>query len=197
MNNNPRTIDLIDRTRPFDDDSSPGIAGHGFFHTGTHKWGLGTDQRHGLTLHIRAHQGAVGVIVFKERYQRRRNRHQLFWRHINEVNFIGRHHQHVTGLPASDEIVLKLTGFVEHLIGLGDGIVAFIHGGQINNISGHLTFIYFPVWAFDKAVLVDPGVGCQTVDQANVRPFRCFNGTNSAIVGRMHVTHFKTGALTG
>src|SRR3712207_8989323 len=29
------------------------------------------DQRHGLALHVRAHQGAVGVVVLEERDQRR------------------------------------------------------------------------------------------------------------------------------
>ena len=39
--------------------------------------GLGYDQRHGLLLHVGAHQGPVGVVVLDEGDQRRRDRHDL------------------------------------------------------------------------------------------------------------------------
>jgi hypothetical protein len=38
------------------------------------------DQRHRLTLHVRAHQGAVRVVVLEERDQRRRDADDLLRR---------------------------------------------------------------------------------------------------------------------
>ena len=54
-----------------------GIARDAVFETGGHKRRFGDEQRHGLALHVRTHQRAVRVVVFQERNQRRRHRHQL------------------------------------------------------------------------------------------------------------------------
>ncbi len=43
-------------------------------------------QRHGLLLHVGAHQGAVGVVVLEERDQRRADRDDLLGRHVHEVD---------------------------------------------------------------------------------------------------------------
>ena len=43
-----------------------GVAGHLGFQAGTHQGTLGTQQRHSLTLHVGAHQCAVGVVVLQE-----------------------------------------------------------------------------------------------------------------------------------
>jgi len=47
-----------------------GIGGARAFHAGAYQREFGQQKRHGLTLHVAAHQGAVGVVVFKERNQR-------------------------------------------------------------------------------------------------------------------------------
>ena len=66
-------------------DGGAGIPGHHFFHAGADQRRFGAQQRHGLTLHVRAHQGAVGVVIFQERHQRRGDRHQLLGRNVDEV----------------------------------------------------------------------------------------------------------------
>ena len=43
-------------------------------------------QRHGLALHVRSHQRAVRVVVLEERNQRRRDRHELLRRHVDELH---------------------------------------------------------------------------------------------------------------
>ena len=48
------------------------------------------EQRHRLALHVRTHQGAVGVVVLQERDQRRRDRHDLLGRHVHVVHAVGR-----------------------------------------------------------------------------------------------------------
>jgi hypothetical protein len=47
---------------------------------------LGLQQRHRLTLHVRAHQRAVGVVVLEERDQRGGDRDQLLRRHVDQVH---------------------------------------------------------------------------------------------------------------
>ena len=47
-----------------------GVARHLGFQAGAHQRTLGAQQRHRLALHVRAHQGAVGVVVLEEGDQR-------------------------------------------------------------------------------------------------------------------------------
>ena len=50
----------------------------------------GRSKRHCLALHVRAHQGAVGVVVLQERDQRRRDRDDLLGRHVHVLDAIRR-----------------------------------------------------------------------------------------------------------
>ena len=43
-----------------------GVAGDLSFQAGSHQGTLGTQQRHGLALHVGSHQSAVGVVVLQE-----------------------------------------------------------------------------------------------------------------------------------
>jgi hypothetical protein len=54
-----------------------GVDGGAELHAGADERRLGGQQRHGLALHVRAHQGAVGVVVLEERDQRRGDRDDL------------------------------------------------------------------------------------------------------------------------
>src|SRR3546814_589618 len=51
--------------------------------------------------------------------------------------------------------------------------------------------------ALDEAVLVDPGIGRERVDQADVRAFRRLDRADAAVVRRVHVAHLEAGALAG
>jgi hypothetical protein len=80
-----RRVDLVDDARTAGADRSAGVAGHdGLFHAGADERRFGAHQRHGLTLHVRAHQRAVGVIVFEERDQRCGDRNELLRRHVHQ-----------------------------------------------------------------------------------------------------------------
>ena len=59
-------------------------------HAGADQRRLGLQQRHGLALHVRAHQRAVGVVVLEERDQRRRHRPDLRRRDVHQVDLLGR-----------------------------------------------------------------------------------------------------------
>jgi hypothetical protein len=55
------------------------------FDTGTDTGSFGLDTRHGLTLHVRSHQGAVGIIVFQKWNQRCRDRNNLLWGNFDKL----------------------------------------------------------------------------------------------------------------
>ena len=61
---------------------------------------LRLQERHGLPLHVGAHERAVGVVVLEERDEGGRHRHQLLGRHVHEVDLFGRHHPEVAALAA-------------------------------------------------------------------------------------------------
>ncbi len=84
--NDPLRINLVDDPCPLGHDGRAGIPCHDFFDPGADQRRLGPQQRNRLTLHVRSHQGAVRIVIFKERDQRCRNRHQLFGRNVNKIN---------------------------------------------------------------------------------------------------------------
>jgi hypothetical protein len=49
---------------------------------------VGRQQRHGLTLHVGAHERAVGVVVLEERDERRGDRDDLLRRHVHVVDLV-------------------------------------------------------------------------------------------------------------
>ena len=59
----PARVDVGHGTRFGREQDGARVAGDALFDPGTDKRRVGADQRHGLRLHIRAHQGAVGVVV--------------------------------------------------------------------------------------------------------------------------------------
>ena len=69
-----------------------GVAGGPGLDPGADERRLGPDQRHGLLLHVGAHQGPVGVVVLDEGDERGRDRHDLLGRHVHQVH-LGRWHE--------------------------------------------------------------------------------------------------------
>ena len=66
-------------------------------HTSSDIRRFGAYQRHSLALHVGTHQGAVGIVVLKERNQSRRHRHDLLRRYVNELHLIRWNHLDVGG----------------------------------------------------------------------------------------------------
>ena len=79
-------VDLFDNTGTAGHHDSAGIHRHHGFHTGADQRRVRLDQRHGLLLHVRTHEGAIGVIVLEERNQRRGHRDHLLGRNVHQVH---------------------------------------------------------------------------------------------------------------
>src|SRR5690606_34894806 len=69
LHHNTGSVDRIDHTTPLGHHAHTGVGRNGTLHTGTHQRLLRLQRRDGLTLHVGTHQGAVGVVVLKERNQ--------------------------------------------------------------------------------------------------------------------------------
>ena len=112
---------------------SAGISRDPLLQTSGDQWRFRHQQRHGLALHVRPHQRAVGVVMFQERNQARGNRDQLLGRNIhvihprrfdvNEVAFAA------AGNVVNQEIALVVNG----RIGLGDDVGFLAVGGEVLN----------------------------------------------------------------
>ncbi|CAI8389569.1 MAG: Uncharacterised protein [Rhodospirillaceae bacterium] len=190
-------VDLVDHARALGNHGCAGIAGNGGFHAGADERRLGADQRNGLPHHVRAHQGAVGVVVLQERHQRRGDGDQLLGRYVDQVDVGGQgHHEFAVG-PRGDEVFGQLALGVDRGVGLSDGEALLLHGREVDDLVGDLTLLNLAVRGFNEAVLVDAGVSGQRVDQADVRAFRCLDRANPAVVGRVHVADFEARTLTG
>ena len=83
-------VDALDDAVALGDDGDARVARHDALHAGADQRRLGAQQRHRLALHVRAHEGAVGVVVLEERDQRRRDRDQLVRRDVHELDLLGR-----------------------------------------------------------------------------------------------------------
>ena len=72
-------------------------------------------------------------------------------------------------------------------------------GGHIDNLVGDVEglLVHRPVGRLNKAVLIDPGIGGEIRDQADVGTFRGLDGAHAAVVGVVYVTHLESGTVTG
>ena len=175
--------------------AAPEVARHHLLHAGADQRRLGLDEGHGLALHVGAHQRAVGVVVLEERDQRRGDRHELLGRHVDVVDLVGRHEQHVAREAAGDEIAGELALGVDLGVGLGDVVARLLHGREVGHLVGHLALVDLAVGALDEAVLVDAREGGERVDEADVGTFRRLDRADAAVVRGVHVAHLEARAL--
>ncbi len=92
-------VDRIHDAVALGQDHGAGVASRHAFHARAHQRSLCHQQRHGLPLHVGAHQRAVGVVMFEERHQRRGHRNKLLRRDVDVVHFSAVHQDEVA-LPA-------------------------------------------------------------------------------------------------
>ena len=85
-------------------DEAARVLGGAILHAGADDRRLRTEQRHGLTLHVRAHERAVCVVVLEERNERRRDRDDLLRRNVHELHARGRLFDVLFGVTADDRL---------------------------------------------------------------------------------------------
>ena len=192
-----------------------GIGRDTMLHAGTHERSLRAKQRHGLTLHVRAHESAVGVVMLEEGNERGGDRVHLargyvHVLHVLDGHFLGIAKDAIGVLGAADDALGsdKLAGLlvngteharlgIEGLVCLGDGVVLLLVRGQIVDIVGDLSIDDAAIRRLDEAEVIDTGVGRQRADESDVRAFRRLDGAHAAVVRGVNVANLEAGALAG
>ena len=102
------------------------------------------------------------------------------------------------GAAADQDAVLgEAAVVVQDRGGLGDDVLLLLVGGEVDDLVGHPAVDHLAVGGLDEAVLVDPGVGGQVADQADVRALGGLDRAHPAVVGGVDVTDLEAGPLTG
>ena len=113
-------------------DHVAGVDGRVALHTGSDQRALAEQQRHGLTLHVRTHEGAVRVVVLEERDERGRDRHHLARRDIHVADLLGVEQVDLSALLAGEDAGLGEAGVGgERRVGLGDDELVLLAGGEV------------------------------------------------------------------
>src|SRR5690606_34150207 len=178
-------------------DADTGVTGDVALHAGTYQRLVGAQGRYSLTLHVRTHECTVGVVVLEERNQRGGNRDDLLRRNVHQGDVFRRLDGEFVEVTNCYQLIDQLAAVVQGSRGLSDDVISLFNGRQEHNLVGDLAFLDHTVRAFQEAVLVGAGVGRQGVDQTDVRTFRGLDRAHAAVVGRVYVTDFEAGALTG
>ena len=152
-----------------------GVACHETLHAGTDQRLVGAQGRHGLTLHVRTHQGAVSIVVLEERNQRGGHGDDLTRRHVHQRHLLGTHEGRLATVTHLHQVIAQLARLIHGGRGLRDNEIALLDRGEMHHLIGHLAVDDFTIRRFQEAVAVGVAVRRQRVDQADVRAFRRFD----------------------
>ncbi len=175
-----------------------GVGGAAVLHAGADERGLRLNQRHRLTHHVRAHEGAVGVVVLQEGDHGGRDRHHLARRDVHVVHV---RRLDVVDLAAAladqDAVLGEAQLVVERGVGLRDDEAVLLVGGDVVDLVGDLAVDDLAVRRLDEAERVDAAVRGERTDQTDVRAFGGLDRAHASVVGRVHVSDLEAGPLTG
>src|SRR5450759_2269395 len=166
-------------------------------HAGPHDRRLAADERHRLALHVRAHQGAVGVVVLEERDQRGCDRDHLPGGDVHVVDRLGSHVLDLATLGPDQHAVLgEGTVRLERSVRLRDDVAVLVVGGEVVDVVRDPALEDLAVRGLDESERVDPTVGRERTDQADVRAFRRLDRAHPAVVRGVDVTDLHAGPVT-
>ena len=100
-------------------------------------------------------------------------------------------------MPGVYTLIDKTPLIVHRLISLRNNIFIFFISHKIINLVQNLTILYLAIRSFNKAIFINTGINSQRANQTNVRAFRRFNRTHTAVMAVVYVAHLKTGTVTG
>src|SRR5262249_55919228 len=98
-----------------------------------------------------------------------------------------------------DALLLRLSARADQFVGLDDVadlVLRMAAGIGHDDVVHHPTVLHFAVRRLDEAEVVDPRVGRERGDKADVRTFRRLNRANAPVVRWMDVADLEPRALT-
>src|SRR6185312_14201419 len=176
-------------------DDRAGIARDLLFQSGTAHRRTRIEQRNCLTLHVRAHQRAVGIVVLEERNERRCDRDELLGRDVHVIDTVGRREWHVATLTAQHQLIHERTVRIERRICLRDDRTFLTVGVEPRDFSGNLLVLHHEVRCLDEAEIVHASKRRERRDESDVRTFRRLDRAHAAVLRVVHVAHFEACAL--
>ena len=190
--------DLGDDTGLVGHEDVAGVDGGAPLHARAHQRGVGADERHGLALHVGAHEGAVGVVVLEEGDEGGTHRHHLARRDVHEVHLRGGHEGRLAAGDAAQDVVLgEVAVLGEGDVGLGDDVAVLVVGRQVVGLVGDPAVDDDAVGGLDEAEGVDAPEGRQRADEADVGALGGLDGAHAPVVRGVDVADLHGGALTG
>ena len=118
------------------DDADAGVAREPVLHARADERRVGADERHGLALHVGAHERAVGVVVLEEGHERGGDRHHLVRRDVHELDHLGRDDLEVAVERARDERLRNLPFSSMLHGGLGDVLALLLERREPDHLVG-------------------------------------------------------------
>ena len=122
----------LDHTGGLGGDHVTGVDRGAVLHAGADQGRVALDQRHGLALHVGAHQRTVGVVVLEERDQGGRDRHHLARRDVHVVDLVTRGVDGLTATGADQHVVVdEGPVLAQQCVGLRDDLRVLLVGGEV------------------------------------------------------------------
>ena len=223
------------------------VARGALLHAGPDDRRFRLEERDRLALHVRTHQGAVGVVVLEERDERGGDGDDLLGRDVHVFDLAGARLRERVPVARRDALGGEVALVVERRVGLRDDVLLFLvgrhvvdlvgddrpdregvgllllqlgDGGRVDRLAGlehdlaalgdqvraRLVLgevrlvpadgpLDLAVRGLDEAVAVDPAVGRERPDQADVRTFRGLDRADPAVVAVVDVADVEAGAL--
>ena len=199
LDDDPLGVDVDHRAGVPREHDVAGVDGGPVLEAGADERRLRDHQRHGLPLHVRAHQRPVCVVVLEERDERRRDRDDLRRRDVHVVDLLGPRDHGLAGRGAAQHLLvdeLARLG-VDRLRRLRDRVLRLLGGVEVDDLVGDLRLLDDAVRRLDEAELGDRGVRGERADEADVRALRRLDRAHPAVVGRVDVAHLDRRALAG
>ena len=168
-----------------------------YFHTCSDHRSFHREQRHGLTLHVGSHEGAVRIVILQEWDQSRSHGEYHLRGHVHVVKFIFLILLCLFTVTTGHILVYEMSFLVQRRIRLSHMVVIFFICCHVDNFVRYprilrIALVDLAVRSLYEAVLVDPRITCKGVDQTDVRTFRRLNGAHSSIMRIMYVTHLES-----
>ena len=153
-NHDTARIDVIDHAAAERLNRRTRVDRHRALDAGTDHGLFRTQARHRLTLHVRAHQRAVRIVVLEERNQRSCDRHDLRRRHVHVLDAVRRHHQRFAASRDDTSSSVSVPSALDARHSPARSRTAFFDRRQIVDLIGDLAVHDLAVRRFEEAVFV-------------------------------------------
>ena len=175
-------------------DRHPGVDADVLLKTRGHARRIDLDERDRLPLHVRAHEGAVGVVMLEEGDEGGRDSHDLFGCDVDEIDLRGIDLGQLAVDTGQDRAALERAVQVQR-VGRRQHGADLLVSTKIDDLLGDLAALDLSVRRAKEAVVVDRGEDAQRRDQPDVGALGGLDGADPAVVADVHVADLEPGPL--